>query len=161
MSNLRIILRPGIQAQPLTGSPAVPTLYVQFKEGVADVHDEELIQKMLNHPSMNKDFVQVEPNEIDPYKANRPSTPAQVTAVIENGRVVNRTAPPINNQLSPQMAQAIEQRAKEIAIQMLSEIAAASTPAEEETVAEDATEDLLETPAAAAPKKQAAKKTAK
>lgn len=151
MSNLRIVLRPGIQAQPITGTPAVPTLYVQFREGMANVDDQELIEKMQRHPAMNKDFIMVDDAATDPYKSSRlPSEPVHVISEIENGRVVGRSnAPSAPAQLSPQMQKAIDARAKEIAMAMLPELLKAiQTQTAEPDIAapEDSdTEDVPET----------------
>ena len=40
--NLLVVLRAGLPAQPLTGTPALATVSVRFKDGVADVPEGEL-----------------------------------------------------------------------------------------------------------------------
>lgn len=163
MSNLRIILKPGIQAQPITGTPAVPTLYVQFRDGLANVDDPDLIERMERHPGFNSDFIKIDEGSADPYAANRaPSEPVHVIAEIEHGKVKNRNVPPIANPGADKVKEMIETRAKEIALELLPEMIkamAAHQPAE----ALDDTEDLPAeaTEVASAPTKTAAKKTTK
>jgi hypothetical protein len=42
-ANLMVVLRPGIPAQPITGTPAVPTLSARFQDGVVDIQDEKIL----------------------------------------------------------------------------------------------------------------------
>lgn len=164
MSNLRIILKPGIQAQPITGTPAVPTLYVQFRDGLANVDDPDLIERMERHPGFNSDFIKVEDGTTDPYAANRvPSEPVHVIAEIEHGKVKNRNAAPVANPAAAQVKEMIETRAKELALELLPEMIKAMAAQQQPAEALDDTEDLPaeETAVASAPTKTAAKKTTK
>lgn len=121
IANLNIILRPGIPAQPLTGAPEVPTLYVRFKDGVANITDENLIELMLKHQSRDSDFIVIEENERDPFAHLRaPSEPAHSISEIEHGAVKQRTETPVAPvQLPPQILEMINNQAKQIAEQML------------------------------------------
>lgn len=121
IANLNIILRPGIPAQPLTGAPEVPTLYVRFKDGVANITDENLVELMLKHPSRDSDFIVIEENERDPFAHMRaPSEPAHSISEIEHGAVKSRTETPVAPmQLPPQILEMINQQALAVAEKML------------------------------------------
>lgn len=92
-TNLLIVLRPGMSAQPLTGTPATPTLSVRFKDGVVEVQQPELIEMMLKHPAFNGDFIAMDEEvpKSDPYAASRkPSEPAHVLTEMKYGTPVAR-----------------------------------------------------------------------
>lgn len=150
-SNLRIILRPGIQSNHLTGTEAIPTLYVQFREGMANVEDEELITRMERHPGMNKDFIKVEEAEIDPYASTRvPVEPAHVLSDIENGRAVSRNNTPVAPaKMPPAVQKMIEDKAKELAMGMLPELletiaAQAGAKTETQETVDETTDTVVE-----------------
>ena len=121
-SNLLIVLKPGLQAQPITGTPAVNMLSVRFKDGLADVSDQEKIKLMLAHPGFNQDFVSAEDvGGIDPYMLMREeSEPAHMHTELKYGTPVGRSvvggAKP---KLSPEMARLIQEMATDVAKQML------------------------------------------
>lgn len=164
MSNLRIILRPGIQSNHMTGSPAVPTLYVQFKDGLTSVEDPELAQRMLNHPDMDVDFVRVDDGDNDPYSANRTPETVHVTSEVENGRVVSRSNSPTGpSAKSLEIQRLVEERAKAIAMEMLPELLkslAASNTASPDKEA-DKKEEEVDLPKTAPAKPKAAAKVEK
>jgi hypothetical protein len=122
-SNLLIVLRPGFAAQPLTGSPAKPTVSVRFKDGVAEIQQQELIDMMLAHPGFNGDFISVEETKTDPYASLRRSTePAHVLTEMKYGTPVSRqvvgAGSPISG-LSPELQKAVQSLAGEMAKAML------------------------------------------
>ena len=157
MSNHRIILRPGLQSNHLTGSPAVPTLFVQFDQGVAEVSNEELIDMMLLHPGYNRDFVKIEDGDTDPYEVGRhESEPAHVMSDVENGRVVNRTNTPVKQ---PDVKKMIDDRAMELAKEILPSLVEAVLAQQAAKSADTADAPAEEKPAAkkATTRKKAAK----
>ncbi len=79
-SNLLVVLRPGMSAQPLTGTPAVPALSVRFKDGISDIEEESLIDMMIKHPGFDSDFISSEDvSGRDPFASTRKSAePAHV-----------------------------------------------------------------------------------
>lgn len=90
-ANLLIVLRPGLQAQPLTGSPAKPTISVRFKDGIAEVHQQELIDMMIAHPAFNSDFISADDLKKDPYSdTRRASEPAHILQEMKYGTPVSR-----------------------------------------------------------------------
>lgn len=118
-SNLLIVLRPGLSAQPLTGTPARPTISVRFKEGVADVQQEEIVTMMLAHPGFNSDFISADNIQVDPYASTRqPSEPTHVVTEMKFGTPVNRTIGG-KPQVPPEMAKLVQSLAVEMAKQML------------------------------------------
>ena len=120
-SNLLIVLRPGLSAQPLTGTPAVPTISVRFKDGVADVQNQELVDMMLKHPGFNSDFISADSVPVDPYAATRQSSePSHVMTEIKFGTPVNRiVGKGDNTKLSPEVQKLIQDMAVEMAKKML------------------------------------------
>src|SRR3990167_3643152 len=117
-SNLMVVLSPGIQAQPLTGTPARPTVSVRFKDGIADVPDGELTTMMLGHPGFNTDFITAEVPGRDPYAGMRqPNEPAHIQTELQfgtPGKTIKDVVP-----LSPELKKTIEDAAKALAKEML------------------------------------------
>jgi hypothetical protein len=123
-SNLLIVLRPGLQAQPLTGSPAKPTISVRFKDGMAEVESQELIDMMLAHPGFNGDFISADSvQNADPYSSlRRPSEPAHVLTDMRYGTPVSRKivgGGSFLSTLSPEMQKAVQETAMSMAKEML------------------------------------------
>jgi hypothetical protein len=118
-SNLLIVLRAGLSAQPLTGTPAKPTVSVRFKDGVADVQQQELIDLMLLHPGFNSDFISAENSSIDPYASTRQSSePAHVLTEMKYGTPVSRkVGGPA--EISPELQKMVQSMAVEMAKSML------------------------------------------
>ena len=120
-SNLLIVLRPGMSAQPLTGTPAVPTLSIRFKDGVVDVEQQELIEMMLRHPGFNNDFISSENVSVDPYANARVSQePAHEVTELKFGTPISRVLKMGDKpKLSPEMEQLVQSAAVELAKSML------------------------------------------
>lgn len=119
-SNLLIVLSPGLQAQPLTGTPAKPTISVRFKDGVAEVSDEKLIEMMLAHPGFNGDFISADITGVDPYAFTRRSAePQHQLTELKFGTPVARKlagGPPV---LSPELQKIVQDMAINLAKEML------------------------------------------
>lgn len=114
-----IVLRPGLSAQPLTGTPAKPTISVRFKDGIADVQQEEIVAMMLAHPAFNADFICAD-NISDPYAASRQSSePAHVLTELKYGTPVHREVVGAKPQLTPEMSQLVKSMAADLAKEML------------------------------------------
>ncbi len=155
-SNLNIILRPGQQAQPITGTPAISALSVRFQNGMVEIHDEELVAMMLRHPAFNQDFIAVDEDGTDPYAYRRGvSEPQHVTTEIKYGHPVARSASPVSSPASPELKKMIAEAAAAIVEQqrpalMKEAIEAAMTilSAQQATTA-PTTEDSVNDPAPA------------
>ena len=120
-ANLNIVLRPGMQAQPLTGTPAIATIFVKFKDGVAEVEQEELVKMMLNHPGFNMDFISADEKGTDPYAHMREHEVEYVTEELIHGQA-KRIGTPVRKALPPEIKRMITEEAKAIAKQMLPEM---------------------------------------
>jgi len=119
-SNLLIVLRPGFSAQPLTGTPAKPTVSVRFKDGVADVQQEELVQMMLAHPAFNGDFISAESVPSDPYALMRQSSePAHIVTEMKFGTPISRATKGGTSHLPPELQKIVQDMATEMAKSML------------------------------------------
>ena len=121
-SNLLVVLRPGMSAQPLTGTPAVPALSVRFKDGISDIEEESLIDMMIKHPGFDSDFISSEDvSGRDPFASTRKSAePAHVMTELKHGTPVShKTEGGSKPQLKPEMMKIVSEMAKEMAKEML------------------------------------------
>lgn len=122
-SNLRVILKPGIPAEPLTGRAGDPGLSVKFLDGVLEVKDESIIERMKNHPGCEVDYWFVEDGWKDPFKNTREeSEPAHIISEFKYGRpdrTLSSAKPP---KISPELEKIINARAIEIAKGLLPEM---------------------------------------
>jgi hypothetical protein len=118
-SNLLIVLRPGLSAQPITGTPAKPTVSVRFKDGVADVQSDELVELMVAHPGFNSDFISAEGTVADPFAFTRESEPAHSITEVKFGTPVAKITKGGNPQLSPEIMKLVQQMATKMATDML------------------------------------------
>lgn len=115
-SNLMIVLSPGIPAQPLSGTPAKPGLYIKFKGGICEIKDEETIKQMLAHPGFNADYIAVEDTARiqDPFSQNREEEePAHHTAELKYGHLESPKSTTKKTKLSPEMKKLISSMAME------------------------------------------------
>lgn len=121
-SNLCVILKPGLPAEPLTGRPAQPTISVRFQDGIAEVQDEELAALMEKHPGFNMDFIAVSGVK-DPYSNSRSETePVHVLTDMKYGTPDKRVVGKQKVQLTPEMQAAMQSIAAEMAKEMLPEL---------------------------------------
>lgn len=119
-TNLLIVLRPGLSAQPITGTPAKPTISVRFKDGVADVQQEELVQMMLAHPGFNADFISADGAPTDPYAATRQSSePAHTLTELKFGTPISKHTEGGSTQLPPELQKLVSSLAADMAKKML------------------------------------------
>lgn len=120
-SNLLIILRAGLPAQPITGTLARPAVSVRFKDGLAEVPDGELTDMMLRHPGFESDFIAAgEIGMEDPYaymrQANEPQH--QITEM-KFGTPIGRKVSGGSPALSPEMRKIVQDMAVSLAKEML------------------------------------------
>lgn len=120
-SNLLIVLKPGLSAQPLTGTPSIPTVSVRFKDGIAEVADDELVKRMLIHPGFNQDYISAEDvNGVDPYAAIREeSEPTHLMTELKYGTPVGFQAAGGKTKLPPGLAKLVQDEAVKLATAML------------------------------------------
>lgn len=118
--NLMVVLRPGLPAQPVTGTPPTPTIFVRFVNGVAEVNDEKLVEMMHNHPGFNADFISAGEVAVDPYAHRREETePVHIIQEMMYGHPGKRTVSQTKPKLPPELMKMITDQAQEIAKQML------------------------------------------
>jgi hypothetical protein len=163
--NLRVVLKHGMPAEPLTGRNAIPGLYVRFENGVANVASEESIILLKNHPRFNYDFVSEETKQSDPFLNTRADNePRHIITEMKYGTAAGTTISPKNVQISPELQSLINKKALEIAKNMVVDILSAQANAEgsgapEATpVVDEATEPVAEVKKTV-PKKPRIKKT--
>lgn len=124
-SNLMIVLTPGIPAQPLSGTPARPGLYIKFKGGICEIKDEETIKQMLAHPGCNADFIAVEETAKvqDPFSSNRSEEePAHHIAELKYGHLESPKSTAKKQKMTPEMKKLITSLASELAMEQLKAI---------------------------------------
>jgi hypothetical protein len=116
-----IVLRPGIPAQPITGTPAVPTLSVRFQDGMAEVRDQELVDMMTRHPGFKSDFVLIDEGQgSDPFAYFRqPAEPPHAVTEIKYGTPEKRTVVGGKTTIPPELQKLIQEQAVAIAKEML------------------------------------------
>jgi hypothetical protein len=113
-SNLLIVLAPGIPAQPLSGTPAKSGLYIKFKNGIAEVKDEDIIAKMKAHDGFDRDFIAVEDEKKDPYQDYREDQePTHVISEIKYGHVEKSVSGNKKIRLTKEMSALVNQLAME------------------------------------------------
>lgn len=119
-SNLRIILEPGLQAQPLSGIPARPTIFVKFNMGLAEINEEEIIKKMLSHSGFNTDFIAVDDKGDDPFAYRREETePSHYITEMKYGHAEKSMSSAKKPKLSPELIKMINDLANERVKEML------------------------------------------
>lgn len=113
-SNLRIILEPGIPASHITGTPAKPTIFVKFNNGVAEVKDKVLIDKMVAHPGYNTDYIAVDDEGNDPFAYRREEMePIHHISEIKYGHAEKAVTSPRKAKLTPELQKMINDLAME------------------------------------------------
>jgi len=109
-SNYMIVLRPGIEGNRALGTHAVSGLYVKFQSGIVDVKEDSIIQQLRSHPSFGIDFVEVKPEEVDPFVDTREEIePPHVVTEIHYGHAEGTTGK--QARITPQMKKVIEKEA--------------------------------------------------
>lgn len=120
--NLRIVLRHGIPAEPLSGRNAIPGLYVKFENGLADVNDNDTVERMLKHPGFNSDFISIEDNGKDPYADYRSEKePDHIVTEMQYGHIGKTVGKKVS--LTPEQKKALRPMAEAMAKEMLKEMA--------------------------------------
>jgi len=114
-SNLRIVLKPGIPANQMSGIAGQPGVYVKFQNGMVDISDEEMIKKMNAHPGFNQDFIAVDDNGEDPFASRREENePVHIIQDIRYGHVEGkRVSPHAKTKLDPQIKKLVDELAME------------------------------------------------
>lgn len=87
-NNLRVVLKHGVPAEPITGRDAVAGVYIKFENGLVNIDDDDIIKMMISHPGFNIDFIAAEEDGKDPYSEQRiESEPQHDLTEIKYGHV--------------------------------------------------------------------------
>lgn len=128
-SNLLVVLRPGIPGNILTGTHAVSGLSVRFRDGFADVKDEEIAELMMKHNGFNQDFILAE-DERDPFSHTRSEVePMHTITDMKYGMPAGRLQSKVKPQLSPEAMKYVEDLAQSRLKELLPEALSAILPA--------------------------------
>jgi len=111
-SNLNIILRAGIEGEKLTGRPATPAIFIRFRDGIANVENEDLVEMMLAHPGCHGDFIPVEDSTSDPYRHQRSeSEPQHIITEMAYGMPSTRLVGKTKTVLPPELMKLVQAEA--------------------------------------------------
>jgi hypothetical protein len=106
----------------MSGRQAVPGLYVKFENGLADVKDEETVQKMLQHAGFNSDFISVEEDGKDPFADYRSDKePEHIITEMQYGHIGKTTGKKVT--LTADQKKALRPMAEAMAKEMFKEMA--------------------------------------
>lgn len=87
-TNFRVVLKPGLPAQPVVGIPATPGLSIKFEDGFAEVANPEHIEMLKASPDyVNKVIMDADPEGTDEFVRTNIS-PEHNTMEIGFGRVM-------------------------------------------------------------------------
>ena len=127
-AGLRIMLKHGIPAEPVTGRNAIPSVSIKFENGIINVNDEETIKLMKAHPAFNSDFI-LSDDDVDPYENTRKQNePDHDIQVLEHGIVKKNLNPakPTDTMSIEQkkfFEEMVKETAKKIAVPLAKELA--------------------------------------
>jgi hypothetical protein len=111
-SNYMIVLKPGVEGNRALGTHAVSGIYVRFQDGTVDVKDQNIIDMLKNHEGFGNDFVEVKPEELDPYAdAREEIEPAHIMTEMKYGHAEKVVGTPKPAKMTPQMKKALEKEA--------------------------------------------------
>jgi hypothetical protein len=158
-SNYMVVLTPGVEGNRNLGTRAVPGLYIKFLSGLVDIKEESVVEMMREHPSFGIDFVEVKPEDVDPYAyAREEIEPAHVISEIKYGHNEKAAGTAGPAKMSPQLRKLIEIEALKMLPDLLKSnpqvlqdvilgIAAGMKTAEasSEKIEDDSTEETTET----------------
>lgn len=143
-ANLRLVLSPGIPAQPLAGIASKAGVYVKFENGIVDVKEETIVKSLLDHPGFGTDFVEVEDAAKDPYHRTE-SEPTHVITDLKYGHVEGRKvskaarpSPEVEKMIASlgyMKKEEVVKMAKEMVAEAIAESLKAKTPSAPKTAA--------------------------
>lgn len=123
--NLRVVLKPGIQGERLTGRPPVAGVYGRFEQGILTVNDEATILMLKAHPAFNVDYIAVENDEQEALAnamAQRSSEPEHDIINIDYGHVGKNLNPRPAMTISPEIKAFLTEQAMGMAKEMAKEM---------------------------------------
>lgn len=114
--NLNIVLKPGMQGEPLAGKLPEPAIYARFENGLLETHDTDHIERLRRHAGFNIDFREVPEGE---DAVQQPGIePEHDILEVDYGHVGKSLNPKAPVKLSPEMTAAITKMAAQLATDM-------------------------------------------
>ncbi len=110
-SNYRLVLKPGLQAQPLVGMPSTPGVSIRFEDGMAEVTDPEYIKLVKAHPDFGTNILAAEDPATDDF-VRTGVTPEHNTMEIGFGRVMKTSGAP--KTVNPELLKLVKKMAMDI-----------------------------------------------
>jgi len=124
-SNYGVVLKHGMQAEPMTGRAAVPGLYARFSGGIFETSDEEMIKLLKAHQGFNNDYISGEEDVKDPFDRSE-MEPEHDLMDIEHGSVAGNKNPKpkliLNKEQKKLLAELAKGMATEMAVDMVKEM---------------------------------------
>lgn len=123
-SNYMLVLKPGIPGSSVTGQASQPGIYVRFRDGIVEVKDQDMIDRMKTSDGFrNGDFIGVDDHGEDPFADTRtPSEPAHIISEIKYGHVEGRKMTEVPVKLPASAKKLIEREAVKMAKAMLPDL---------------------------------------
>jgi len=116
---LRVILRPGIPGNKLSGTAPIPALSVRFEDGEATVENEEIIKLLMESEAFKNKEIICADEAIGEMRA-RTTEPQHMISEIQHGTPIGQTNPKAAmtpDQMKEMIAKMAMDQAKEIATQ--------------------------------------------
>lgn len=118
-NNYRVILKSGIPAEPITGRAAVPAVFIKFEDGMVNVDNPELVEKLLNHPKCGQygDFIPIEEVSATNWREKGKNEPEHDMLNLKHGGV-EKSLNPKKKELSPELKKLLTEEATKMAKKM-------------------------------------------
>lgn len=99
-SNYRLVLKPGVSAQPMVGLAATPGVSIRFEDGIAEVTDPAYIEMIKNHQDYMVNVLPAEDPATDSFVRTNVQ-PEHSIQEVAYGRVMKNvgTKAPVNPEL--------------------------------------------------------------
>jgi len=121
VSNLRVVLKAGQPAEPLTGRASISGSYIKFEDGMVEIKDEEICNQLQSHPGFGSDFIL---SETDIYADTRKSKePEHNIMELEHGNIKKNLTPRPTVTFTPKQKAAMKDMIKKEATKLAVEIA--------------------------------------
>lgn len=120
-SNYRVVLRPGIYGNRLSGQADIPGIYVKFESGIAVVDNEEIIAMLKKHGGYgkDKDFILSEESDSSFAEKRKDSEPGHTVQEMVYGHVGPKVGSPSAKEENTKL---VKEMATQIAKEMVKEL---------------------------------------
>ena len=120
-SNYRVVLRPGIPGNRLTGQVDTPGIYVKFEGGIAVVENQDIVEMLKKHGGYgkDKDFISSEESDSSFEGKRKDSEPGHTVQEMVYGHVGPKVGSPSAKEES---AKLVKEMATQIAKEMVKEL---------------------------------------